>query len=236
MKKLPIINLILLVGILIYLLISTNNNQDYKENEIIPEITTERLNIVGKDGNKYVVLSNPDKQAIATINGKPINPDETERNIAGLLFFNEDGDEIGGLVYGIDSTDSYQLLTFDQRKNDQIMALRKDEYLEDGEWKKQYGLLLQERSEKQSNVIISELNNIRNIKDSITREKEFDKFYNDPENLAPQRLFIGRTYSENVGLFLMDKSNNPRLKIYLDKNGEPHIESFDENGEKTTIK
>ena len=236
MKKLPLINLILLIGIIAYLLISTDKNQNYNENKIIPEITTERLNIVGKDGNKYVVLSNPEKQALATIDGKPINPEVTERNIAGLLFFNEDGDEIGGLVYGIDSTDSYQLLTFDQRKNDQIMALRKDEYLEDGEWKKQYGLLLQERSEKQSNVIISELNNIRKIKDSILREKEYDKFYNNPENLAPQRLFIGRTYSENVGLFLMDKNNKPRLQIYLDEVGEPHIESFDKNGEKKIIK
>ena len=236
MKKLPLINLILLIGIVAYLLISTDENQNHNKNKIIPEITTERLNIVGKDGNKYVVLSNPEKQALATIDGRPINPEETERNIAGLLFFNEDGDEIGGLVYGIDSTDSYQLLTFDQRKNDQIMALRKDEYLEDGKWKKQYGLLLQERSEKQSNVIISELNNIRSIEDSILREEEYDKFYNNPENLAPQRLFIGRTYSEYVGLFLMDRNNKPRLQIYLDENGEPHIESFDDKGEKKIIK
>ncbi|MCL6220888.1 hypothetical protein [Zunongwangia pacifica] len=236
MKKLPLINLILLIGIITYLLISSDKKQEYKENEIIPEITTERLNIVGKDGNKYVVLSNPEKQALATINGKPIDSEQTERNVAGLLFFNEDGDEIGGLTYGIDSTDSYQLLTFDQRKNDQIMTLRKDEYLENGKWKKRYGLLLQERSEKQSDVIISELNNIRKIKDSIFREKEYDKFYNNPENLAPQRLFIGRTYSENVGLFLMDKNNKPRLQIYLDEDGEPHIESFDKNGEKKIIK
>ncbi len=236
MKKLPLVNLIVLIGVIGYLFISNINEPENNHNGIIPEITTERLNIVGKDGNKYVVLSNPEKQALATINGKPVNPEETERNVAGLLFFNEDGDEIGGLVYGIDSTDSYQLLTFDQRKNDQIMALRKDEYLENGEWKKQYGLLLQERSEKQSNIIVSELNDIRKIEDSILREKEYDKFYNNPENLAPQRLFIGRTYSENVGLFLMDKNNKPRLQIYLDENGEPHIESFDEKGGKKTIK
>ena len=235
MKKLPLLNLILLIGILAYLLLSTGKSKEYQKTEILPEITTERLNIVGKDGNKYVVLSNPERQALATINGKPINPQKTERNIAGLLFFNEDGDEIGGLVYGIDSTDSYQLLTFDQRKNDQIMALRKDEYLEDGEWKKQYGLLLQERSEKPSNRIISELNAIRSIEDVSTREKELEKFYNTPENLAPQRLFIGRTYSEKVGLFLMDKDNQPRLQIYLDEEGEPHIESFDKTGEKTSI-
>ena len=88
MKKLPLINLILLIGIIACRLISNNNKQEYKENEIFPEITTERLNIVGKDGNKYVVLSNPEKQALATINGNPVNPEETERNITGLLFLN----------------------------------------------------------------------------------------------------------------------------------------------------
>ena len=201
-----------------------------ESDKIIPELTTERLNIVGNDGNKYIVLSSPEKQALATIKCKPINPEETERNVAGLLFFNEEGDEVGGLVFGIDSTNSYQLLTFDQRKNDQIMALRKDEYLEDGTWKKQYGLTLQERAEKQSNVIISELNAINKIADSLEREQKLHEFYANPKNLAPQRLFMGRTYSEKVGLYLMDKDNKPRLQIYLDKEGEPQIESFDKKG------
>ncbi len=230
MKKLPLINFILLILIIAYILFSSLKGIRFGSDKILPEITTERLNIVGKDGNKYIVLSNPERQAVATINGEPINPEETERNIAGLLFFNEDGDEVGGLVYGIDSTDSYQLLTFDQRKNDQIMALRKDEYLENGAWKKQYGLVLQERSEKQANIIIAELQEINKIGDSLLREKKLTEFYENPENLAPQRLFIGRTFSEKVGLYLMDKDNKPRLQIYLDKDGEPHIEIIDKNG------
>jgi len=235
MKKLPLINFLLLVAIITYLIISNTNQEKQDWKDVLPEITTERLNIVGKDGNKYIVLSNPEKQALATINGKPVDPDAIERNVAGLLFFNEDGDEIGGLVYGIDSTDSYQLLTFDQRKNDQIMALRKDEFLDEGKWKKQYGLLLQERSEKQNDVITSELKKIESIEDSLLREKELEKFYNDPVNLAPYRLFIGRTFSEDFGLYLMDKNNKTRLQIYIDKKGIPHIESIDENGEKKTI-
>lgn len=237
MKKLPIVNFILLVSIIVYLIIPRPKQEEYNWENTIPEITTERLNIVGPDGNKYMVLSNPERQALPTIDGELVNPEETERKIAGLLFFNEDGDEIGGLVYGIDSENSYQLLTFDQRKNDQIMALRKDEYLEDGEWKKQYGLLLQERSDRQTNTALTaEWNRIKNIKDTLLQEKEYEKFLSDPENLAPQRLFIGRTFEEHVGLFLMDKDNNPRLQIYLDENGEPHIEISDENGKKKIIK
>lgn len=235
MKKLPLINFVLLVLIIVYLVIPNQKEDGYNWENTIPEITTERLNIVGKDGNKYVVLSNPERQALATINGKPVDPDATERNVAGLLFFNEDGDEIGGLVYGIDSTDSYQLLTFDQRKSDQIMALRKDEYLDGGEWKKQYGLLLQERSDKQNDVITSELRKIESIKDSVLREKELEKFYNNPDHIAPYRLFIGRTFSDEFGLYLMDENNKTRLQIYIDKDGVPHIESIDKNGETKVI-
>lgn len=235
MRKLAILNLVLLLVVISYLIFADRKCMLGVADIIVPEITTERLNIVGENGTKYMVLSNPEKQALATINGKPVNPEKTERNVAGLLFFNEEGDEIGGLVYGIDSTDSYQLLTFDQRKNDQIMSLRKDEYLEDGKWKKQYGLLLQERSDKEHALTMSELNELDKISDADLRERKLDSFYRIPENRAPQRLFIGRTYSENVGLYLMDKDNKPRLQLYVDKAGQPHIESFDSNGNKKIL-
>lgn len=227
-----------MIAIIAYMLFfdkPTCNNRESLEDEIISEITTKRLNIVDGNGNKYIVLSNPENQALATINDKPIDPNQTKRDVAGLLFFNEDGDEIGGLVYGIDSTDSYQLLTFDQRKNDQVMALRKDEYLEKGIWKKQYGLLLQERSDKQNDVITSELREIETIEDSLLREKELEKFYNNPDHLSPYRLFIGRTFDGDFGLYLMDKENRTRLQIYIDEHGEPHIESIDEKGEKNIL-
>lgn len=228
-KHLPTINFIILTLLVAYMLLSK------KSSEIIPEITTERLNIVDKTGNKYVVLSNPKKQALATQNGEVINPEQKERNTAGLLFFNEEGDEVGGLVYGIDSLGSYQLLTFDQHKNDQIMALRKDEYLENGIWKKRYGLLLQERSDKPSKAIISELRIINNIKDSVLREKKLTEFYSVAENKAPQRLFLGRTYSENVGFYLMDKNNQVKLAIYVNSKGKPILQYVDSLGNKKNL-
>lgn len=54
MKKLSIINLILLIGIILYLLFFNTNKKEDKIS--VSEISTERLNIVGKDGNKYVVV------------------------------------------------------------------------------------------------------------------------------------------------------------------------------------
>ncbi|WP_299668245.1 hypothetical protein [uncultured Polaribacter sp.] len=235
MKKLSIVNLILLLSIIVYLFLSKSKENLSENPKIIPEITTERLNIVGEDGNKFMVLSNPKKQALATLDGKVSNEAKTERGTAGLLFFNEEGDEVGGLVYGIDDEGTYQLLTFDQYKGDQIMALRKDEYLEDGEWKRQYGLLIQERSPKRSDIINKEYNNIMQITDSVAREKKFNQFYEDVENRAPQRLFIGRTYAEQTGLFLMDKNNKLKLQICVDKDGQPHIDTFDDQGNKKQL-
>ncbi len=234
MKKLALLNFVLLMVIIGYLLLINTNNDTFKDNNIIPEITTQRLNIVGEDGNKYIVLSNPEKQALPTTDGKVLDIEHTERD-AGLLFFNEDGDEVGGLVFSIDSTQSSQLLTFDQRKNDQIMVLHKHEYKEDNEWEKQYGLMLLERSDTPLHIKMAELKAIEETKDSIERQKRLRDYYKNPENRVPQRLFVGRTYSEDVGLFLYDKFRKPRLLIYVDKDGEPHIESFDKEGNKTAI-
>lgn len=234
MKYLSRINFVLLIVVIAFLVFN-KYTKSYRTN-VVPEISTQRLNIVGSDGNKYIVLSNPEKQALPTTNGKPVNPRQTKREVPGLLFFNQQGDEVGGLVFSIDSTESYQVLTFDQRKGDQILTLRKNEFFNNGKWKRRYGLEIIERSDKMLDSIVSEMNRIDDIKDSLARKKAFQKFANNPENLSSHRLFLGRTFSEEVGLFLKDKDENPRLKIYLDKNDEPNIEFIDKKGVKRKVK
>ncbi|MEG9328406.1 hypothetical protein V6B16_10715 [Salinimicrobium catena] len=232
MKTLPLVNLLLLLGILTYLIFFS---QEQQTQDVIPELSVNRLNVVGENGNKYVVISSPEIQALGTINGKTIDPETTERPVPGLLFFNQEGDEIGGLVFGIDSTNSYQMLTFDQRKNDQIMTLRKEEQKIDGEWKKRYGLLLQERSEKPLPEIVSEIRAIEKIGDTAIRTQKFREFYSNEEHLAPRRMFLGRTFNGDVGLFLMDRNNQPRVKIYVDPEGNPKIEKIDSIGVKKEL-
>jgi hypothetical protein len=41
------------------------------------------------------------------------------------------------------------------------------------------------------------------------------------------RLFIGKSKEENVGLFINDEQGRPRIKIYVDKHGNPLIEFLD---------
>ena len=230
MKYLPVINLVFLLALAAYVLMLRTKKHTPADELFAKTITAERLNIIGKDRNNYVVISSPERQALATIDGELTDPTQVSRDVPGLLFFNQQGDEVGGLIFGIDSTDSYQLLTFDQRKSDQILTLRKDEYLENGDWKRQYGLSIQERSDRPVNAIVAELNHVKAISDSADRNLAMKRFREDPMNQAPQRIFIGRTYSEDVGIFLRDRQNRPRLKMYLDTTGNPRIEIIDESG------
>jgi hypothetical protein len=63
--------------------------------ESFDEINVKRINIIENDGTIRMVLSNKERQHPGRIDGKDI--DERERE-AGLLFFNDEGDECGGCV------------------------------------------------------------------------------------------------------------------------------------------
>src|SRR5687768_13898962 len=61
----------------------------------VSELTAERINIVDRDGTLRLVISNKDRMHPGVIGGKVI---QRARPVAGLLFFNDHGDEAGGLT------------------------------------------------------------------------------------------------------------------------------------------
>src|SRR5689334_830316 len=63
----------------------------------IDELTVQRLNVVDANGTLRLVISNKDRMHPGVIDGKTIN---RPRPFAGLIFFNDVGDEVGGLTYG----------------------------------------------------------------------------------------------------------------------------------------
>jgi hypothetical protein len=54
--------------------------------------------------------------------------------------------------------------------------------------------------------------------------------------LGQQRFFAGKNQSGEVGLFLNDSKGIPRLKIFIDKNDQPVIQTLDQNGQVITPK
>src|ERR1041385_4893485 len=60
------------------------------------EITVQRMNVVDADGTLRMVISNKDRMHPGQMDGKVI---DRPRPVAGMLFFNDVGDEVGGLTF-----------------------------------------------------------------------------------------------------------------------------------------
>jgi hypothetical protein len=54
--------------------------------------------------------------------------------------------------------------------------------------------------------------------------------------LMEDRLFLGKTLNNDVGLFIKDKNGNPGIKTYKDDKNNPKLEFLDEKGNIIPIK
>ncbi|EJL72045.1 hypothetical protein [Chryseobacterium populi] len=191
------------------------------------EIDVERINVIEKDGTLKMVISNKKRQHPGMVNNKEFKPRERE---AGLIFFNELGDECGGLVYGADKDGSGMVYSVDQKNTDQIMQLQ---YMEGGSDKKNrtYGLKLWDRPDDfPLEDIIKFEDSLKKLNDPAASKKAYGKLRKEGK-LTTERFFAGKTGDGDVGLFLKDSNGRIRLKIYVDKNNQTHIDKLDENGQ-----
>ncbi len=91
------------------------------------EITVQRINVVEPNGTLRMVISNHAKLPGVIVRGKEQAP--FERPQAGVLFFNDEGSENGGLIFGGrrnakgEVVDSGGSLTFDKYDANQIVQL-----------------------------------------------------------------------------------------------------------------
>lgn len=192
----------------------------------IDELTVQRLNVVEPDGTLKMVISDSEKQHPGMFDGKKM--DERERQ-PGMIFFNEEGDEVGGLVYAGNKKDGAgMVLSFDQYKNDQIMQMQ---YLRAGNGKQQYGMNIWDRSEKITNPKLNFIQDSLKAKGFSNSEipKEIEKI-NDGKPVTSTRMFTGKNFDHQVGMFLKDEFGNDRIKIYIDKNNEPKFEILNNKG------
>ena len=94
----------------------------------VSELTAERINIVDADGTLRLVISNKDRMHPGVIGGKII---QRERPVAGLLFFNDHGDEAGGLTVTGREQDGQRRasagIMFDQLGQDQTIGFEYSE-------------------------------------------------------------------------------------------------------------
>ncbi|WP_118972885.1 hypothetical protein [Taibaiella koreensis] len=219
-----------------YLVFSSYKNAGKREN--LDELTVKRINIVDESGKLLrLVISNETRQHPGRSAG--VQMPKRERP-AGLLFFNDDGDECGGLTYYVsrekNSVSAGTLLTMDQYHNDQVVHLMNDEaYDSSGKatWIRRglavndipIGLELTETMKKYETL--------KQIADPKVREEKIRQLRR--EEGGRNRLFVGRNDLDEYGLFLMDSAGSCRFKIFIDASGSPKMQTMDASGKSLNL-
>jgi hypothetical protein len=206
-------------------------------NQRFSEIDVERINIVEKDGTVKMAITNVERfpNGNDKINGKPTNENRKKRS--GMLFFNEDGIECGGFIYDgqkkANGHSSGLSLTYDQYDGDQVMQLLTEDYREGDQRFVTSGLMFNDRPSKESQsrtaAIMKELGELGK-KDPKAADEKYKVYEEQGLVGGAPRVMLGKSRSENNGLFLFDNKGMPRAMFYVDKENNAKLDFFDDKG------
>jgi hypothetical protein len=192
----------------------------------LTELDVERINIVDKDGKLKMVISNSERQHPGVIDGKTLS----RARPAGMLFFNDQGDECGGLSFQGNQKDGHAnagaLLAFDRFRQDQTVAIQY------GESNGQYsaGLRVWDRPDTSLGEVVDKLQAIQQMPDGPEKTLALQKLREVSGAGVAQRVFVGKTRERAAALTLSDPQGRPRLLLMVDAQGAPKLEFLDEKG------
>jgi hypothetical protein len=211
----------------------------FKENgnKKFSEIDVERINIVEKDGTVKMVITNIDRfpNGNIKINNRPTN--ESRKKRSGMLFFNEDGIECGGFIYDgqkdKNGHSSGLSLTYDQYDGDQVMQLLTQDYQKGDKRFVSSSLAFNDRPAKENQLktaeIMKELEELGK-KDPKVMQEKFKEYEEQGIIGGVPRVMLGKSRSQNNGLFLFDDKGLPKAMFYVDKNNIAKLDFYDDNG------
>ena len=192
----------------------------------IDELTVQRINVVDANGTLRLVISNKDRMHPGVMDGVVI---DRPRPTAGLIFFNDEGDEVGGLAYSGQERDGQRRasaqLAFDQFKQDQTVAISYSET----NGQRAAGLQVWDRSDTRLTELIKKLNAANALKDPAEREKAV-KAARAEAPPGPRRVFVGKNQDKAATMSLADATGKPRLTLTVAADGAASIDFLDADG------
>lgn len=192
-------------------------------------INVHRINVREPDGTLRMVISNRDSLPGLVIHGKEYTH---KRPRAGMLFYNDEGTEQGGLVFsgkkGPDGKVSSGLsLTFDRYDQDQQMQL----IGLDQNGRTIAGLRVNDVSE---HPILTEYQLREKLEgETLPRARKalMTKIRHKRQlNKITNRYYAGKTWSDNSVVMLKDAQGHPRLMLMVTKEGAASIKFLDAEG------
>jgi len=190
------------------------------------ELDVERINIVMPDGKRELVLANRNRLPRAVINGQE---SEDDRGMPGIIFYNAQGDESGGLIFdgktGKDGKPSAGMhFSMDRHGGDQQLAL--GHYESGGTM--ETGLNIYDRGLEAEYGPLFEA--YQKAPEGAEKEQLKQKWI-AAGGRQTTRLVVGKTRGESSAVILADTQGRPRIMMLVDPDGTPSLDFLDESGE-----
>jgi hypothetical protein len=192
------------------------------------EISVNRLNIVEPNGHYRLVLSNSKRFPGLFMEGKEYR--HHSRTGGGMLFFNDEGDEVGGMSFGNnpERKSASGSIMFDQYKQDQTIGLQ---YAEE-KGQRVAGLRVWDRPDYSIKPLMEMSDKAARAADDAERQRiraEMMAYAKANGGGGAERLFAGKAQGDAV-IKLADPQGRPRLLLKVGADGQPSIEFLDESG------
>lgn len=201
-------------------------------------LSVERLEIVEPDGSLALVLANSRRPVAATLDGEVVmeGQEEERRGVPSIIFFDGKGDEVGGMLFGVEKTaDGYSAvrhLSLDGYKQDQTIVLA---HYQDPSGSRS-GLSISNRPEHS----ILDAQEQLGLEPGASREQMVEAIQRLPEDERAARLrelfgvnraFFGSNSDGTATLVLKDGDGRDRVVIEAPREGDPSIVLLDDEGE-----
>ncbi len=210
------------------------------EAEVVEELNVKRINIVEDNGNRALVLANSMKLPGSRIDGQESGP---RTGVPGIIFYNNLGDEIGGLIYPartVEGTyDGGVQLSMDQiKQTGQAIALR---HWRSGGYVRSVLEITDYSTEKFAGDADSDpdVAAVLARMDAAVDDEEADRIYFyeylpmlGEKGYLAHRIFLGSEGAEDrrAMLEIKDSGSRPRIRLIVDEQDDARIELLDQDG------
>jgi hypothetical protein len=190
------------------------------------EIDVKRINLREEDGTLRLAISNTQRFPGVIVKGKE-QPHLANRRTAGMVFFNEEGSESGGLLFSGKKVNGKVVsdsgLTFDRYEQDQVIALHQGE---DGN--ERYAAL-QVIDRPDQPMDFAGMAQVAAMLEGPAKEAAMKKLMEGGTLIGKQRVQIGRSRDRSSALVLHDAEGRPRMWLEVTAEGAAAIKFLDEN-------
>ena len=190
-------------------------------------ITVHRINVIDNEGKMAMVITNHDDFPPPVVGGKVLQR-SSGNNTNGILFYNQRGDEQGGLVWnGMKNPDgtfvSGNSLSYDSVVTDQLLQLN-----DGNENGKTYSYLIGWNRPRfdspEFQTLIAQLQKVTSMSERQALIAQH------PDLRAATRFLFGYDPDNTAQVMLADGQGKPRIKMFVTADGQAQLQFLDANG------